>query len=157
MGRYMLLPIYKPTHGKWQVLSQHHNRCAHADSSVLFKGQRIELCTIPCMLIQTVCRVGTQTQNPRFCRLCEVQKTTRFCEIQTRYQISINLKIIKKVLLDAIDREFLEIANTIVTWDGTSSHCLESQIYKLEELLDRYNATVAVLKDASKWNKWLAS
>ena len=75
--------------------------------------------------------------------------------------MSVNLKTIKEALLDPIDRNLLEIADeiadTIVTSDGTSLHHLESQIQRLEALLDRYNAAVAVLKDASKESDSLPS
>ena len=68
--------------------------------------------------------------------------------------MSIKLKTIKEALLDPIDRDLLEIADeiadTIVTSEGTSLHRLESQIQRLETLLDRYNAAVTVLKDVSE-------
>ena len=68
--------------------------------------------------------------------------------------MSVNLKTTKEALLDPIDRELLEIADeiadTIGTSDGTSLQRLESQIQRLETLLDRYNAAVTVLKDVSE-------
>ncbi|MDE0424461.1 hypothetical protein F4Y59_02395 [Candidatus Poribacteria bacterium] len=66
--------------------------------------------------------------------------------------MSVNLKTIKEELLDPIDRDLREIADAIVTSDGTCSDYLESQIQQLDELLDRYNAAVALLKDVSKQN-----
>ncbi len=66
--------------------------------------------------------------------------------------MSVNLKTIKEELLDPIDRDLREIADAIVTSDGTCADYLESQIQQLDELLDRYNAAVALLKDVSKQN-----
>ena len=55
--------------------------------------------------------------------------------------------------MDSIDTELREIVDVIVAWDGTVLHFLEFEIQRLEELLDRYNTAVIVLKNVSERNK----